>query len=157
FPYTTLFRSAFIYNRVDFTGDEPIYAWGRSPEVRHKLLAAYPNRPVWIIDGPSITGDSYKVIAGPLTTEHPLLADGGKLIPDGRPTDGKTPDSKGQGDGAEDGMGDSGGAEATAKGTAGKDTAQKGTAGKDTAQKDAAAAIPSWVTTGVFHWEGGPS
>ena len=67
------YTSAFIYNPVDFTGDVPIYAWDRSPEVRRKLLAAYPDRPVWIIDGPSITGDGYKVIAGPLTTEHALL------------------------------------------------------------------------------------
>jgi len=31
------------------------------------LLDAYPDRTIWIIDGPTLTGGAYRVIAGPLT------------------------------------------------------------------------------------------
>ena len=32
-----------------------------------RLLDAYPDRPVWILDGPSLTGGAYRIAAGPLS------------------------------------------------------------------------------------------
>jgi len=43
-----------------------VYVRDRSPEVRAQALQAYADRPVWIVEGPSITGGGYEVIAGPL-------------------------------------------------------------------------------------------
>jgi hypothetical protein len=61
------YASAATYNPVDLHADAPIYAWDVSPEIRSALLNAYPDRTVWIIDGPSVTHDGFKVVAGPLT------------------------------------------------------------------------------------------
>ncbi len=60
------YASAAVYNPVDMTASAPLYAWDRNAEVRRQVLAAYADRPVWIVAGPSITGRGYQVIAGPL-------------------------------------------------------------------------------------------
>ncbi len=64
------FAAAAIYNPLDWHAPQPIYAWDRSPAARAGLLAAYPDRPVWLVDGPSITGGSYRVAAGPLAADE---------------------------------------------------------------------------------------
>jgi hypothetical protein len=64
------YASAAIYNPLDFNADAPIYAWDRNPEVRLKLLSAYPDRPIWVVDGPSITKSSFKVVEGPLSARE---------------------------------------------------------------------------------------
>lgn len=61
------YASAATYNPLDLHADVPIYAWDVSPEVRAKVLNAYPDRTVWIIDGPTRTGAEFRLIAGPLT------------------------------------------------------------------------------------------
>jgi hypothetical protein len=58
------FASAIIYNPVDLRSRETVYAWDRSPEVRARLLAAYPDRKVWLVDGPSVTGSGYRLATG---------------------------------------------------------------------------------------------
>jgi hypothetical protein len=68
------YASAAIYNPLDFQEAEPIYAWDRGAEVRAQVLAAYPDRKVWLVDGPSITKQGYKVVAGPLSADT-LLSD----------------------------------------------------------------------------------
>ncbi len=60
------YASAAHYNPLDLKSDQPIYAWDRSPEVRKRVLEAYPDRVVWIVEGPTLTGRSYEVVAGPL-------------------------------------------------------------------------------------------
>jgi len=60
------YASAAIYNPLDLHATEPVYAWDRSPAVRAQLMRAYPDRPVWIVEGPSITQAGYRVVAGPL-------------------------------------------------------------------------------------------
>lgn len=67
------YHSAAVYNAVPL-GDprRPIYAWDRGATERAKLVAAYPDRAVWIVDGPSITGDAFRVQAGPLTAAQAL-------------------------------------------------------------------------------------
>jgi hypothetical protein len=60
------YDSAFVYNSIDLSGDGPIYAWDRDAETRRRLVEAYSDRPVWTIDGPSITGDHFRVSSGPI-------------------------------------------------------------------------------------------
>ena len=60
------YGSAAVENPVDLTSPAPIYAWDRSAEVRAALLRAFPNRPVWIVEGPTITKAGYRVVQGPL-------------------------------------------------------------------------------------------
>lgn len=57
--------SAVVYNPLDWTTSAPIYAWSKDPETEVALLKAYPDRKVWIVQGPSITHQGYRVIAGP--------------------------------------------------------------------------------------------
>jgi hypothetical protein len=60
------YASAVHYNPLDLQADAPVYVWDRDPDVRRRALAAFPERPVWMVDGPSITGLNYSVTAGPL-------------------------------------------------------------------------------------------
>jgi hypothetical protein len=64
------YESAWVYNPLDLSAAAPVYAWDRNPEVRARLLESYPDRPVWIVDGPSITGRGFKVVAGPLSARE---------------------------------------------------------------------------------------
>jgi hypothetical protein len=70
------YASAAIYNPLDLGADAPIYVWDRSPEVREQVLAAYAGRPMWLVDGPSLTGADYQVIAGPVTASRPVTDPG---------------------------------------------------------------------------------
>lgn len=63
------YMSAWVYNPLDWDSAGPVYAWDRNEAVRAKVLAAYPNRPVWILDGPSRTGDGFKVVGVPGSTK----------------------------------------------------------------------------------------
>jgi len=70
------YESAAVYNPLDLRADAPVYAWDRNPEVREQTLKVYADRPVWILDGPTITGQGFKVVAGPLSAEQLLKGDG---------------------------------------------------------------------------------
>ncbi len=61
------YDSAFVYNPIDLRADAPVYAWDRDAATREKLLAAYADRPVWIIKSPSLTGRGFEVFEGPLS------------------------------------------------------------------------------------------
>lgn len=63
------FASAAIYNPLDLTADAPVFAWDRSPDVRRALLAAFPDRSVWIVEGPTVSGGGYRFVAGPLAAQ----------------------------------------------------------------------------------------
>ncbi len=60
------YASAAAHNPLDLRRGDTIYAWDRSPSVRARLLAAYRGRPVWLVDGPSITRAGFQVRRGPL-------------------------------------------------------------------------------------------
>ncbi len=60
------YASAATYNPLDLRGPGPIYAWDYSDAVREEVLAAYPDKAVWVIEGPTRTGFGYEVIAGPI-------------------------------------------------------------------------------------------
>jgi hypothetical protein len=63
------YMSAAIYNPLDLRADAPIYVWDRNEEVRSKVLSLYPDRPVWVLEGPTVTHAGYRIAAGPLTAE----------------------------------------------------------------------------------------
>jgi hypothetical protein len=58
--------SAAAYNDVRPGGAGPVFAWDRDPEARRELFRAFPDRPVWIVAGPSITNGAYRVTEGPV-------------------------------------------------------------------------------------------
>lgn len=60
------YSSAAVYNPLAPYADAPIYVRDRSPQVTDRVLEAYSDRPVWVVDGPTVTGAGYAVIAGPL-------------------------------------------------------------------------------------------
>lgn len=55
------YQSAWTFNPLDFEGDAPIYAWDKNPAIRARLLQAYSDRPVWTVDGPTLSGGEYKI------------------------------------------------------------------------------------------------
>lgn len=57
--------SAEVYDDLHFRSRSAIVAWDRNATVRAQLAQAFARRRFWIIDGPSLTGDGYRVIAGP--------------------------------------------------------------------------------------------
>ena len=67
------YQSAWAYNPLDPQADAPVYAWDQNLDVRAQLLKAYPERPVWIINGPSITNANFEVDKGPISA-HELMA-----------------------------------------------------------------------------------
>lgn len=68
-------NSALVYSAIDPYSQDPVIAWDRSEEIRQRLLQAYPDRKVWLIDGPSRTGAGYRIVAGPLAASD-LLTQG---------------------------------------------------------------------------------
>jgi len=68
--------SAVVYNPLRTDGPAPLMAWDRGDSTRAKLLAQFPGRPVWLVDGPSLTGGAYRVVAGPFDASNlPAAAD----------------------------------------------------------------------------------
>jgi Dolichyl-phosphate-mannose-protein mannosyltransferase len=67
--------SAFAYNQLDLQADAPVYAWDRSPAITAQVLRTYSDRPVWIINGPSITQRGYEIVSGPLPAASLLASE----------------------------------------------------------------------------------
>ena len=72
------YHGAATFNPVDLHADAPVFAWDQTPAIRNQVLAAYHDRPVWILDGPSVTHGGYRIVAGPITADaaaaRPLLS-----------------------------------------------------------------------------------
>jgi 4-amino-4-deoxy-L-arabinose transferase-like glycosyltransferase len=60
------YSSSIVYNPIDLRADSPVYVWDRSDEVRNQILKSFPDRPVWVVEGPSRTGGDFRVVAGPI-------------------------------------------------------------------------------------------
>jgi len=60
------YASAAVLNPLDLQAAQPVYAHDAGPETRRRLVAAFPDRPVWIVDGPERTDGGYSIVAGPL-------------------------------------------------------------------------------------------
>ena len=74
------YASAVAYNPVDLRAPRPLYAWDRGQTSRRQLVEAFPDRRFWLVNGPSVTGRSYQIVAGPLTGAE-LLARADSLTP----------------------------------------------------------------------------
>lgn len=61
----TDYASAAVYNPIDLHSDATIYAWDRTDRINRAVVAAYPGRPVWVVEGPSLTKGRYQVVADP--------------------------------------------------------------------------------------------
>lgn len=60
------YAAAAMLNPLDLSTPEPVYARDADEATRRALAEAFPNRPVWIVEGPELTGGGYRVVAGPL-------------------------------------------------------------------------------------------
>lgn len=61
------YHEAALENPLDLThSSRTIFAWDRTHAVRQSAVAAYPTRQVYIVDGPTITGGGFRIVAGPL-------------------------------------------------------------------------------------------
>jgi hypothetical protein len=79
------YASAATYNPLDWTAPVPLYAWNRDAATITDLRAAFPDRPLWILDGPSRTGAGYQVLAGPIAPGAPAVR-APAADPDGDPS-----------------------------------------------------------------------
>lgn len=67
------FHSAVVYNPIDVrTGTGPVYARFVDGDARTQLLDFYRDRPVWVLEGPSITKGAYRV-TGPMSNSEARL------------------------------------------------------------------------------------
>jgi hypothetical protein len=61
------YASAAIYNPIDLRADAPVYARDVNKDATRLVLEAYRDRPVWFVDGPTITGGPFRIVAGPVS------------------------------------------------------------------------------------------
>jgi hypothetical protein len=66
------YMSAAVYNAPEIGTGPVIYAWDRDAATRNALLAAFSKREVWLVDGPTVTGAGFRVVAGPLSVAEML-------------------------------------------------------------------------------------
>ncbi|MAE60945.1 MAG: hypothetical protein CMJ49_06255 [Planctomycetaceae bacterium] len=60
------YASAAVYNALRFDDAGPIYVWDRGDGSREAVMAAYPDRAVWTLEGPSLTEDgTCKIVERP--------------------------------------------------------------------------------------------
>lgn len=85
------YASAAVENPIDLRAPQPVFAWDADPEARAGVLRAYADRPVWLLDGPSITGAGYRVRAGPVPASALLEVDQGDAAPSGTMREGARP------------------------------------------------------------------
>ncbi len=66
------YASTAVFNPLDLSDPVPVYAARINPSTDSATIAAFPDRAVWLVDGPTISGSTYVVRAGPLTTRDAL-------------------------------------------------------------------------------------
>jgi hypothetical protein len=66
------YTSSAVYNPLDWQADAPIYAWDRNANTTASVLETYHDRPVWVLQGPTLTGAGYRVIRGPVPAQQML-------------------------------------------------------------------------------------
>ncbi len=59
------YSAAAVFNPMDHGSPRPLYVWDRGHEVRDRLVKAYPDRSVWTVNGPTITGAGFEVAQRP--------------------------------------------------------------------------------------------
>ncbi|MBL0169318.1 MAG: glycosyltransferase family 39 protein [Gemmatimonadaceae bacterium] len=68
------FASAATYNPLDLDEAVPVYARRTGPATDSAVIAAFADRPVWLVDGPTVSGQRFTVRAGPLSTSEALAS-----------------------------------------------------------------------------------
>jgi hypothetical protein len=71
------YMSAVPYGALLQGDSAPIIAWDRDDSRRRAILEAYPDRDVWIIEGPTLNGDGYRVVSGPTPARDLMESTGG--------------------------------------------------------------------------------
>ncbi len=61
------FHAAVILNPLRADAPGPLYAWDSGDDMRARLRAAFPDRGIWVLEGPSLTGGGYRIIEQPST------------------------------------------------------------------------------------------
>jgi 4-amino-4-deoxy-L-arabinose transferase-like glycosyltransferase len=69
------YASAVVYNPLTVDSPAPLFTWDRSDTVRAALVAAYPAKKFWLVDGPTVSGDGFRIVAGPMTGAELLASD----------------------------------------------------------------------------------
>ena len=64
------YAGAWVWNPIEFRENLPVYAYDENLVLHDQLLNTYQGRMIWIVKGPTLTGDTYQVIAGPLTLDQ---------------------------------------------------------------------------------------
>ena len=66
---------ASLANEVQVGGSQmPVFAWDRDSTTRRAVMEAFPDRTVWLVDGPQQTGGGYRVTRGPVAPgDRPTL------------------------------------------------------------------------------------
>ena len=65
--------SAVVYAPIDPETDETLILWERDAAMHESIRRAYPDRRVWIVDGPTRTGEGYRLRGGPFAVGEPVL------------------------------------------------------------------------------------
>ena len=52
--------------RLPGSSSAPVFAWDRDEKTRQALMAAFPTRTIWLVQGPSVESGPVRVIAGPV-------------------------------------------------------------------------------------------
>jgi len=60
------YTSTWVYNPLNFAADAPIFAFDEDNLTTEELVKVYSDRDIWLVLGPSLTGRTYEVLAGPL-------------------------------------------------------------------------------------------
>jgi hypothetical protein len=66
------YHMAALENPIDVNRAETVIAFDRSLAIRDSVLRAFPDRPVYVVDGPSVTGRGFAVSAGPIRDRDAL-------------------------------------------------------------------------------------
>jgi hypothetical protein len=68
------YHLAALENPLDLADtSRTIFAWDRTSDIRKATIAAFPGRVVYVVDGPTITGGGFRVVAGPLPPGSPAF------------------------------------------------------------------------------------
>ncbi len=59
------YMAAASYNPIDLSSASALFVWDRGPELRARLVEAYPERRVWVVNGPTVTGRGFEVVQRP--------------------------------------------------------------------------------------------
>ena len=66
------YASTATFNSLDLNDRVPVYVARINPSTDSAAIAAFPDRAVWLVDGPTISGSEYVVRAGPLSKSDAL-------------------------------------------------------------------------------------